>query len=82
MRTVDPGRKGEKKVYIIDRYEGEYAILEDEEKRMVKVRKTELPKHVKEGDCLTKKEHGYELDETATMERRAHIQSMMNDLFE
>jgi len=69
-------------MYIIDRYEGEYVILEDEDKKIMRVRREELPPQAKEGDCIVNTGTRYELDEKATKDRRVRIQSLLDDLFE
>lgn len=69
-------------IYIIDRFEENLAILEDEDRKMLEIEREILPKEAKEGDCIKKTEKGYEIDETETAKRRGRIHSLMNQLFE
>ena len=69
-------------MYIVDRFEGEFAICEDSNKQMHPIKKTELPSGVKEGDCIRYLEHGYVIDVEATKERRDRIRKLMSSLFE
>lgn len=61
---------------IIDRFEGEYAIVETEEKIMVNLPKILIPGS-KEGDVIS-----IIIDEEETKKRREHIEKIMNDLWE
>lgn len=69
-------------MFIIDRFEGDYAILEDSHKQMCNVKRELLPVNAKEGDCLKQTEQGYVIDTEATHTRKAHIRNLMNSLFE
>jgi hypothetical protein len=61
---------------IIDRFEGDYAIVELENGIYVNVPKILLP-NAKEGDAIT-----IEIDQTKTNLRKEHIQNLMNNIFE
>lgn len=63
--------------YTIDRFEGEYAVIEDKNKKMFNISKEILPADAKEGDIIT-----IEIDYDATNERKKRITKMMNDLWE
>jgi len=39
---------------IVDRFEGDFAVCENENKEMINVCRSELPADVKEGDVLLK----------------------------
>ena len=69
-------------MYIIDRFENEYAVLEDETKKMVHVKRTELPSEAKPGDCIQMVDGSYRVDEAQTKKRQVRIQNLMDDLFE
>ena len=47
--------------YIVDRFEGNYAVCECEDKKMVDIPKSELPQGVKEGSKIEKVSDGYVL---------------------
>ncbi len=61
---------------IIDRFEGEYAIVEININEFAKISKALLPK-AKEGDVIN-----IVLDKTASKKRNKIISSLVNDLFE
>lgn len=69
-------------MYIIDRFEGNYVILEDENKQMHQVEREKVPLDAKEGDCIKSEQEGYALDLDASRLRRERIKKLMNDLFE
>jgi len=60
---------------IIDRFEGEYAVVEIEVGKYVDIPKILLP-NSKEGDVIK-----IEIDRNGTEERKKHIQNLMNDVF-
>ncbi len=68
--------------YWIDRFEGEYAVLEDESRNIHSLLKKEIPKEAKEGDLLIKIEEGYVVDKETTAKRKKEIKDRMNRLFE
>ena len=61
----------EKREYIVDRIESNYAILEIESNKLIK-----------EGDILFKEDNFYFIDEEATKLRRENINTMMKGLWE
>ena len=70
------------KKFIIDRFEGMYAICEEEDKTMLSIPKYRLPLDCKEGDCLILNTKGmYQKDNEITMEREKRIREKMNRLF-
>lgn len=69
-------------MYIIDRFEGDYAVLEGEDQLMVRVEKSKLPSFAKEGDCIYGDEDGYAIDPEATRKRKERIRKLMSNLFE
>lgn len=62
--------------YIIDRFEGEFAVIEAENKKMYNIQKEILPSDVKEGDVIL-----IVIDRDATNKRKDKIAKMMNDLW-
>ncbi|WP_167956936.1 DUF3006 domain-containing protein [Anaerosporobacter faecicola] len=68
--------------YIIDRFEGSFAICEQENGGFLTIPRFELPADCKEGDCLTHTEQGYRLDHKETRARAKRIQEKLNNLFE
>lgn len=61
---------------IIDRFEGDYAVVEIEEGKYVDIPKILIP-NSKEGDVIK-----IEIDENETEERKKYIQELMNNVFE
>lgn len=71
------------KRYIVDRFEGLYAICENEEKEFINILRELLPTETKEGDFLYVNEDGeYFVDYEATEERQKRIRSKLDNLFE
>ena len=61
---------------IIDRFEGEYAVVEIEVAKYVNIPKILLP-NSKEGDVIK-----IEIDKKETEERKKNLQKLMNTVFE
>lgn len=71
------------KKYIVDRFEGKYAICEDEKNILVSINKSNLPSDTKEGDCLIMKDDGeFYIDFDETNARIQDIRKKLNNLFE
>lgn len=64
---------------IIDRFEGETAVLETDD-GMLDVSRRELPENAREGDVLSVKCGVYYVDAEATEARRAALRSKFNML--
>lgn len=62
---------------IIDRFEGNYAIVELEDKSTVDMPKKLIPEGAKEGDVLS-----IEIDLEETNRRKERIKKLMDDLWE
>ncbi|ABX43903.1 DUF3006 domain-containing protein [Lachnoclostridium phytofermentans] len=67
--------------YIIDRFEGTYAVCEDEMKNMVNIPKYKLPMEVKEGDSLIDDDGIIRINDKEADERRKKVNQMMSKLF-
>lgn len=61
---------------IIDRFEGEFAIVELPDRSTVDMPKKLIPQDAKEGDVLV-----IDIDKNATEERRKRIQKLMEELW-
>ncbi|MBE6048480.1 MAG: DUF3006 domain-containing protein [Clostridium sp.] len=70
------------KLYIIDRFEGNYIILETPDGNMINVSKNEVIGKVNEGDCLIYKDNYFLLDEEKTKIRRQQIAEKMKGMWE
>lgn len=70
------------KKLAIDRFEGTYAICEDQEKKMFAISLNELPEGAKEGDVLQISDEGeLSIDQDETQRRRKKIAGLQNKLF-
>lgn len=71
--------------YIIDRFEGDFAVCQSEEKQMFNFRINELPNDAKEGSEIYLSEYGeIVLTKEGSLEanRREDVQEVLNELFE
>lgn len=66
---------------IIDRFEGDYAILEDNNNHY-EIKKSELPQGCREGDVIISQDGIYIIDEEQTRLRREAIQKLQRSLWE
>ncbi len=70
------------KKYVIDRFEGNYALCEDETKAVTKIPKYKLPLECKAGDALVQDADGmYHIDKNETKANENRIREKMNRLF-
>lgn len=70
------------KEYSVDRFEGEYAILEDRKtKEMKQVRRDMLPQNIEEGSILQCVNDKYINNEELTNQERERIKDKMNKLW-
>lgn len=67
---------------IVDRFEGNFAICEAEDKTMVNIDRSRLPLTVKEGDIVIETNTGFVIDKNETDKRRERISKLMKDLWE
>lgn len=61
---------------VIDRFEGEYALVEDENKNIINMPKCLLPENAKEGSVIK-----IELDEDETKRRNKDVKSLFDSIF-
>ncbi|EJS46364.1 DUF3006 domain-containing protein [Bacillus nitratireducens] len=66
---------------IIDRFEGELAVIEINNST-IDVPKSKLPSAAKEGDVLIIEDDTYTIDKNETDKRRREVQDLMDKLFE
>jgi hypothetical protein len=67
---------------IIDRFEGPYAVCEDENRKMINIEKTKLPRGAKEGSVLIIQGNNIEIDYNETENRKKRIKKLMDSLWE
>ena len=69
------------KKFIVDRIEGDKAVLECENGDMVNLELKALPKNIK-GDVINFQENSYFLNSDETKSRKKRLKNLMNSLFE
>lgn len=67
--------------YIIDRFEGSFAVCETEQGMYVNIEKKKLPKNAKEGDVLLWKGNSFVIDVEATKKQKEKIKKLSDDLW-
>jgi hypothetical protein len=67
---------------MIDRFEGSFAVCEDENRKMINIEKARLPKEAKEGSVLIIQGDKIEIDYNETEKRKDRIKKMMDSLWE
>lgn len=61
-------------MYSIDRFEGIYAVCEDDGGEMTDILREEIPEDAREGDIIVSDEYGhFTVDREETRRRREHI---------
>lgn len=66
---------------IVDRFEGSFAVCEQEDGSMVDVDMKLLPEGTREGDVLKFDDGIYTVDAAATADRAQRIRSLMDELW-
>ena len=67
-------------ILIVDRIEGDLAICEDETRALRPIPLSQLPKGVREGDCLRPEGDGYAIDKEEAARRRAFNKDLFDRL--
>ena len=65
----------------IDRFEGEFALCEDETGKLHPILREKIPQNAKEGDLLVPAGDCYQIEETQTRLRRRQSASRYEKLF-
>lgn len=68
--------------YIIDRVEGDFAIIEKENGDMYKISIENIKGNFEEGDILVNKDEYFEIDESFTLNRKKHINDLTKNIWE
>lgn len=66
---------------IIDRFEGDFAVCEKEDKTMIDIERSKIPAEAKEGDVLLVEEGAVLIDEEETEKRKERIREITKDLW-
>ena len=67
---------------IIDRFEGDYAVVEFEGRKMVDIHKRDLPPRIKEGDAIRGTDGVYVFDELEIERIKKETKTMFDKLWE
>ena len=67
---------------IIDRFEGDYAVVEFEGRNMVEIHKKDLPAGLKEGDVIRSIDGTYVFDAQETERIKKETKTMFDKLWE
>ena len=66
----------------IDRFDGKYAICEDDDRRVFAIERSEIPKEAKRGDVLSiSDEREITIDEQETKARKKRIKKLQDSLW-
>lgn len=74
-------KKGIIMKYIIDRFEGDFAICEDENGNIVDIKKDKIPREAAEGDVLIIEDENIMIALLETEERKKQIKTLADELF-
>ena len=69
-------------MFIIERFEDEMAVLENESGEHLVIIRKNLPHNAKEGDCLILKNGVYSVDSMLTKKRKEEIIRLQDSLWE
>jgi len=71
----------ESKKYVLDRFEGSFAVLEDIETREnISIDMEHIPPGADAGDVMLKTDDGFMVDRAATEERKKRVDSLFNKI--
>lgn len=68
------------KTYSVDRFEGRYVILEDENGKIYDVLREELPEDIREGDILRDNGGYFFVDEEETAKQRKKLKEIFDNI--
>lgn len=68
-------------IYIIDRIEGHYIVIESPEGDIINVKREFLKGEAKEGDCLIKEGNYFKIDIKATKKRQIEIANKLKGMW-
>lgn len=67
--------------YIVDRIEGNFAVLETPEKNFIDIALSQLPEGIKPGDYIVKNNDNYTIDTKKTAEQNQIVLERMKKLW-
>ena len=66
---------------VVDRFEGNFAVCEKDDRTMISIEKKKLPEEVKEGDVLLVEGNVFIIDERETASHKAEAKKLMDELW-
>lgn len=66
---------------VIDRFEGDYAVCEKENREMIDIKRDSIPKEAKENDVLDIEGDRITIDVLETEKRKKEIEELTKDLW-
>ena len=66
---------------IIDRFEGNFAVCEKEDRKMIDIERNKIPSSAKEGDVLDITNDQITIDFKETEKRKKEIEELTKDLW-
>lgn len=66
---------------VIDRFEGDFAVCERDDRTMLNINKNKLPANAKEGDVLVIDGDTIKIDSKETSKRKNQVKDLMEKLF-
>ncbi len=66
---------------IIDRFEGDYAVCEKEDRTTINIEKKRLPRGAKEGDALIVEGDLVNIDHSDATKRKNEVKKLMDELW-
>ena len=66
---------------IVDRFEGDYAVCEKDDRTMINIERKRLPVGVKDGDVLVLDAGSIRIDGSETARRRQQAKKLMDELW-
>lgn len=67
---------------IIDRFEGKYAVCQQEDLSMINIEKSKLPKEAEEGDVLSVFDDTISIDKEETDRLKKQVEKLSKDVWE
>lgn len=67
--------------FIIDRFEGSFAVCEDEDGRMQNIARNLISGNPKEGDIIEKQGELYNINPEETEKRKKEVEELMKDMW-
>ena len=67
---------------IIDRFEGDFAVCEKEDRKMLNIKRAQVPVDAKEGDALIINGDTITIDTATTEKRKNAVNKLFSSLFQ